>query len=533
MRPARAALIHLLAVFLILSLASAAESAAAKKAKALEKKIDAILTDPDLGRAFWGISVVSLKDGKTLYARNPDKLFAPASNTKLFTTAAALAVLGPDYKFRTTVETAAPIDKYGRIAGDVVLIGRGDPNLSGITLPFANKIERKLTPVRVLEDLADQLVQRGVRYIDGDIVADDTFFPFERYGEGWAHDDLTWDYGAPISALSINDNVMFLNILPAERVGDKAFVNADPFVPSYRIENRVMTTPPGTGPRRLAITRDPGSTKVLLSGTIPVDDLGDSFALAIEDPAEFAADLFRSILEKRGVRIYGVSRARHAEKVNVPTIVVTSRASHGGGSSSESAVPTLTFTAPTMLASYESLTLAEDLRLINKVSQNLHSEIALRLLGREKGTAGTAEAGLEVLHGVMTQAGIGPDEYVFYDGSGLSRKNLVTAAAVTKLLTYADAQPWSAKYLDTLPKAGTDGSLAERFKGGAAEGRVMAKTGSLSHVNALSGYLTTMKGERLAFSILVNNHNVNAHRSIEAIDRMVEALVDDTTPKKK
>lgn len=532
MRPARAALIHLLAVFVLVPLASAADSNAAKKPKAWEKKIDAVLTDPDLSRAFWGISVVSLRDGRTVYALNSDKLFAPASNTKLFTTAAALAMLGPDYKFRTTVETAAPADKYGRVSGDVVLVGRGDPNLSGITLPYAGKIERKLAPIRVLDDLANQLVQRGVRYIDGDIVADDTFFPFERYGEGWAHDDLTWDYGAPISALSVNDNVMFLNVLPAERVGEKAFINADPFVSSYHIENRVMTTPAGTGPRRLAIARDTGSTKIVLSGTIPVDDLGDSFALAIEDPAEFAADLFRSLLDKKGVVIYGVSRARHAEKVNVPTIVVTSRASHGGGSTEVSA-PTLSFSAPTMLASYESSGLIEDLRLINKVSQNLHSEMTLRLLGREKGTAGTAEAGLEVLHGVLAQAGIAPDEYVFYDGSGLSRKNLASAAAISKLLAYASAQPWGAKYQDTLPKAGFDGSLAERFKGTVAEGRVMAKTGSLSHVNALSGYLTTMKGEKMAFSILVNNHNVNVNRSIEAIDKIVEALVDDSGDKKK
>ena len=528
----RPAVLHLIAALLLLPLASsAAESAAARKAKALEKKIDAILADPELSRAFWGVSVISLRDGKTVYALNPDKLFAPASNTKLFTTAAALALLGPDYKFRTTVETAAPVDKYGRIGGDVVLVGRGDPNLSGVTLPYNLKVERKLAPVRVLEDLADQLVRSGVRYIDGDVVADDTFYPFERYGEGWAHDDLTWDYGAPISALSINDNVMFLNILPAERVGEKAFVNADPFVSSYHIENRIMTTPPATGPRRLAIAREPGSTKITLSGTIPIDDLGDSFALAIEDPAEFAADLFRSLLEKRGVIIYGVSRARHADRVNVPTIVVTSRASHGGGT--EPAVPTLSFTAPTLLASYESMRLAEDLRLINKVSQNLHAEMILRLLGREKGTAGTAESGLEVLHSVLTQAGIGPEEYVFYDGSGLSRKNLVSATAMTKLLKYADSQPWASQFDDTLPKAGSDGSLADRFKGGIAEGRVLAKTGSLSHVNALSGYLTTMKGERLAFSILVNNHNVNANRTIEAIDKLVEALADDSVALKK
>src|SRR6267142_5046096 len=242
MRNTRAPLLVFLAVLAIAPLHAA-------ERRPLPPRINTILSDPDLARGFWGIEIVSLNSGEVIYAQNPDKLFIPASNTKLFTTAAALALLGPDYKFRTTVETAAPVDKYGRIGGDVVLVGRGDPNLSGITLPYNLKVERKLAPVRVLEDLADQLVRSGVRYIDGDVVADDTFYPFERYGEGWAHDDLTWDYGAPISALSINDNVMFLNILPAERVGEKAFVNADPFVSSYHIENRIMTTPPATGPR--------------------------------------------------------------------------------------------------------------------------------------------------------------------------------------------------------------------------------------------------------------------------------------------
>ena len=206
--------------------------------------------NPTAERGFWGIEVVSLKDGRTLCALNSDKLFTPASNTKLFTTAAALALIGPDYRFKTTVETAGTVDKYGRLVGDLVLVGRGDPNLSGRVLPYAGRTQRTQPSIRVLEQLADQLVQKGVKFIDGDIVADDSYYAFERYGEGWSQDDLVWESGAPVSALSINDNVMFVNILPADRPGEKAFVSIDPFADYYRIDNRILTTPSGTGPRQ-------------------------------------------------------------------------------------------------------------------------------------------------------------------------------------------------------------------------------------------------------------------------------------------
>ena len=139
---------------------------------------------------FWGIEIVSLATGKTLYSQNADKLFTPASNTKLFTTAAALALIGPDYKFRTTVETTGTLDRYGRLNGDLVLVGHGDPNLSGRELPYDLKTQRNEDPIQALESLADALVQKGVKFIDGDIVADDSYFAFERYGEGWSHDDL-------------------------------------------------------------------------------------------------------------------------------------------------------------------------------------------------------------------------------------------------------------------------------------------------------------------------------------------------------
>jgi D-alanyl-D-alanine carboxypeptidase/D-alanyl-D-alanine-endopeptidase (penicillin-binding protein 4) len=412
--------------------------------KSLPDRIAAVLSAPDLARGFWGIEVVSLASdktsdksaGKTLYSQNADKLFTPASNTKLFTTAAALALIGPDYKFRTTVETTGTLDRYGRLNGDLVLVGHGDPNLSGRELPYDLRTQRNDDPIQALEALADALVQKGVKFIDGDIVADDSYFAFERYGEGWSQDDLVWADGAPVSALTINDNVVFVNILPADRPGEKAFVSVKPFADYYRLDNRVITTPAGSG-RRFFVNREPGSMVLTLWGNMPLDDAGATEALAIEDPAEFAAGLFRQLLEKRGIVIYGHQRTRHTELATLSTFSVTALAPSRGGSitdkdSSDPARPLKT-DQPLTLAGYESKPLLQDVRVINKVSQNLHAEILLRLLGRERGNAGTIEGGLEVLRGFLTQAGISNDQYLFYDGSGLSRQNLVTPDAIVSI----------------------------------------------------------------------------------------------------
>jgi len=501
----------------------------AAERRPLAPRISAILADPNLARGFWGIQVVSLNTGELLYSQNADKLFIPASNTKLFTTAAALALIGPDYKFHTTVETSGTLDQYGRLSGNLMLVGRGDPNLSGRVLPYSMRTERSDLPVKVLEDLADDLVKKGLKYVDGDIVADDSYFAFERYGEGWTQDDLVWADGAPVSALTINDNVLFVNIQPADRAGERAFVNITPFADYYQIDNRIITTPEGTG-RKIFINREPGSMVLTLWGNMPVGDPGANEALAVEDPAGFAAGLFRNLLAKRGVVVYGRPQTRHTELASLSTLSVTALASaHGGGDTqAKPMAPKL----PTVLASYDSRPLSEDVRVINKVSQNLHAEILLRLLGREKGNAGTIESGLEVLKGFLTSAGVPSEEYVFYDGSGLSRQNLVTPHAVVTLLQYVAKQPWGQLYSETLPVAGIDGSLADRFHGTPAQGVVLAKTGSLDHVKSLSGYATTKSGDRVVFSIFANNFDVTGKRAQEAIDRVVEAIVQDTSGRK-
>jgi len=468
------------------------------------------------------VQIVSVRTGKPIYSLNAEKMFTPASNTKLFTTAAALALIGSEYKFRTTLETNGSLDKYGRLTGDLVLVGRGDPSLSGREMPYNMRTQRDADPMKVLEKLADELVQKGVKYIDGDIVADDSYFAFERYGEGWSQDDLVWPDGAPVSALTINDNVIFVQILPGARAGDKAFVSVTPFADYYTIDNRLLTTPAGTG-RKIYINREPGSTTLTLWGTMPMDDAGVNEGLSIEDPAEFAANLFRHLLEVRGVAVYGKQRTRHTDLASLSTFTSVVIASNSRGGDDRSLTSPV---GPLVLAEYKSPPLSEDVQVINKVSQNLHAEILLRLLGREKGTGGTVPAGLEVLRGFLNNAGIRADDYVFYDGSGLSRQNLVTPRAVVDLLIFAESQPWGKEFHDSLPVAGVDGSLADRFRDLDPQAHVYGKTGSLGGVKTLSGYAVTAKGEEIAFSILANNNSAPGKRVNDLIDSIITTVVN-------
>jgi D-alanyl-D-alanine carboxypeptidase/D-alanyl-D-alanine-endopeptidase (penicillin-binding protein 4) len=493
------------------------------QSQTLSRRIGRILAAPGLSRGIWGIDAVSLTTGRTLYSLNADKLFTPASNAKLFTTAAGIALIGEGYRFLTTVETTAALDPSGRLAGDLVLVGRGDPNLSGRALPYHLRTQRPEAATHVLEDLADQLVEKGLKSVDGGVVADDSYYAFERYGEGWSQDDLTWEWGAPVSALSINDNVIFLSIKPGDGAGEHAFVSITPYAEYYRLENRILTTAAGTGRREIHIHREPGSDLLTLWGSIPADDSGANETLAVEDPAEFAAKLFCMLLEKRGVVVHGRSLAHHGEPAAAAASGSTVMTPAGGGEAP--AVPDNE--APRVLAGYESQPLGEDLTVINKVSQNLHAELLLRLLGREKGASGSIAGGLEVVRGFLARAGLQPEEFVLYDGSGLSREDLVTPHAVVKLLAYASRQPWGAFYESTLPVGGVDGTLAERFQSGAGRERVRAKTGSLGHIHALSGYATTLKGDHIAFSILANNQNLPGKRAVDAIDAIVAAFLAD------
>jgi serine-type D-Ala-D-Ala carboxypeptidase/endopeptidase (penicillin-binding protein 4) len=473
--------------------------------------------DPRAQHAIWGISVVDLATGASLYAENADKLLQPASNTKLLTTVSTLALVGGDYKFLTTVETEKRPDKLGRVAGDVILMGRGDPNLSGRVLPYNKKTERLAPHTRVLEELADQVVAAGVKVIDGDIVADDSYFVYERYGEGWTQDDLMWDYGAPVSALVVNDNVVFASVKPGPSTGSRALLTLDPYTDYYKVRNLVTTTARGTT-RNLGILREPGSLELTFWGTIPQGDPGDDEALAIEEPATANAEFFRSLLQQRGIRVQGKVREQHSYSWQFPP----------PRDGQPLVVPPVTVPARVVLAQHLSLPLIEDLRVINKVSQNLHVELMLRLMGKLHGVSGSLSGGLDAEKKFLTeQVHMDPSEFSLYDGSGLSRSDLVTPHAFTQLLQYAYAQPWAAEFRDTLPIAGEDGSLSMRFKGTFAADHVEAKTGQLGQANSLSGYAVTKLGHNIAFSILINHHEMGNTRAKQMIDDTVNAVLKE------
>ena len=392
--------------------------------------------------AFWGIQVVELETGRTVYELNADRLFVPASNVKLFSTALALRRLGPDYRFVTRVLAQTRPDGEGRIRGDLVLAGGGDPNLSGRTVPYRMGAGRGRA-LSALEELADQVASLGVRRVDGDVVGDDTWFVWQPYVEGWAVDDPLYEYGAPVSALAVNDNAFALLVRPGARPGDPALLELDPPVEHYSIDNRVRTVALGEE-RKIEFERNPTREQVRLWGTIPLRDRGQTLLLGVADPALYAAKAFRQVLERRGIAAGGVS-ARHLFANEVADLT------KGPAPPSPPGVELARRVSPPLL---------EGLRIIDKESQNLHAEMAHRGVGRERRGLGSLEAGLKELEAFLLEAGVEPQSYALVDASGLARLNLVTPAATVKLLRYMYASPERESWMSLLPVGGRMGPSA-------------------------------------------------------------------------
>lgn len=450
-------------------------------------------------KGHWGILVVDAATGEVLYEHNSDSYFTPASNTKLFTTALGLAKLGPEFRYHTIIESRATVDGHGRLLGDLVLVGRGDPNLSNRRFPLAAEVEREGAPEKILAALADQIVARGIKQIAGNIVGDDSYFSAERYPTGWAIDDMTEGYGAPVSALTVNDNALLIEVRPGSHEGEPAWFGVEPWAQFYTFKNEITTVAKGEPATRVSIDREPGSRQVRLSGAVLLDAKPQTLTLAIEEPAEYAAALLKRLLEARGVRIYGRVMTDHN--------------------------PVKTMEARNVLADHTSLPLGDSVRLINKISQNLHTEMLLRTATRESGGALTLRESLRAAQEFHDAIGIMPGDAMLYDGSGLSRRNLVTPRAVVTLLRWAAQQPWAAAYFDSQPIAAQDGTLAERMKDTAAAGRVHAKTGTLGNVNAMSGYAETIHGTKVVFSLFGNHHNLR--RGARVLDDIAVALVEE------
>ena len=486
-----------------------------------------VLSGAHAEKAYWGILVADRDTGETLYELNADHLFAPASNAKVFTTALALATLGREYRFHTTLESGAGLDREGRLAGDLRFVGRGDPDLSNRKFPYAGKAERDGPVGKVFAELADAAASHGLREVDGDIVADDSYFPYDPYPAGWSVGDLFFTFGAPVSAIAFNDNTVSVEVQPGMRVGDPATIATEPAAALGTFAQEI-TTGPVDGKPEFAVVRQPGPHFLLLRGTAPVGYTRMQIDLALTAPAEATAQALKQALEARGVRVKGGTRVEHAPPPET---------SAAGEPILSQPGPPAPARDPVVLAEHVSPPLIESIRVTNKVSQNLHAELFLRTVGREKLGVGSTAAGLKVERSFLEGAGIAQDDVVLTDGSGLSRGDLVTPRAVVTLLRYAWGQPWGRDFLSTLPLAGVDGTLEDRMKKTAASGMIEAKTGAIEHVHALSGYATTLRGARLAFAIFCNNDSQRGPDASAAIDAVATAMVEtlgiQPAPKKK
>jgi len=468
-------------------------------------RVETALASGGADQSYWGVLVSDADNGQALYTLNAARFFMPASNAKLFTTVLALSTLGPDFRERTTIETAGTVDSSGQLQGDLVLVGRGDANLSNRVLPYVKRDVRNGPPEKALAELADRVVASGVKRISGDVVADDSYFAAGRFPPGWTIDDTVWSYGAAVSAIAINDNAISLVVRPGAAVAAPLSFQVAPWSGLYEIRNDAATTAARTE-AQLRLSRDPESRVIRLSGTVPLDAPARELLPAITEPAENAAMLLMRMLQGRGVAIAGRSRAIHADDtIPKPPPAAARR----------------------VLAERLSPPLLEDVRITNKLSLNLHAEMLLRVAAREKAAAMTLDAAGMFADQFRGSIGLTPQDALLFDGSGLSRDDLVTPQSVVQLLAYAQRQPWGRDFAATLPVAGEDGTLENRMKGTAAAGHVQAKTGLVDHVDSLSGYATSKGGEHLIFSFFVNNAGARGRDMMSVLDAICVAMVEE------
>jgi D-alanyl-D-alanine carboxypeptidase/D-alanyl-D-alanine-endopeptidase (penicillin-binding protein 4) len=507
----------------------------------LAQTIAGLLQEPAVARDHWGIAVEGM-DGAPIYSLNEGQLFQPASNAKLFTTAAAMALLGAKATYQTKVLARGVFEDGGKLIGHLVLIGNGDANLSGRVLPYVAPVpgqkpdtaESGPVPLRYLEAMADQIAATGLKSLQGDVIGDDTVFPWEPYAQDWAIDDAVWGYGAPVSALSINDNQIKVTVTPGNAVGAPASVVLDPAMPYYMLEVAVTTGAAKSG-SMVQMDRAPGSTVLQIYGAIGLHGYPDVEEIAIQDPAEYAAMALKGMLEARGVHVTGGARARHRVLMDTESFSRESGAVVDAATKEvspqqrieppdDAAFEVAVTGEEKTLASHTSAELAEDVVVTNKTSQNLHAELLLRQLGLARGRDGTIAQGARVVRQFLGDVGIDKDDFAFLDGSGLSGHDLVTPRATARLLQYASGQSWFADWKSSLPVGGVDGSLEGRFTKAPLKGKVFAKTGTLGEARALSGYVECASGRTVIFSIMVGNHLPQVHADREVMDKIVEAV---------
>ena len=428
----------------------------------------------------WGVMVVSLDGGDTLFSHQPEGDLAPASNMKLFTTAAALHYLGPNYRYNTYVAGIGAI-REGVLEGDLVLYGTGDPTIAG----------RFYDPERpTWEVLADSLAALGIRRVTGDVIGDASYFEGASTGSGWQTTYITHTYAAPASALSFNDNVATLRVRPSDSVGSPPLVET---LPGGFVEFRNDARTVASGRTRIEAARASYDAPLVLTGQIQRGTAGVWRAVPVPDPAHFAASAFAEVLQERGIEVGGAVRSIHDPAASP----ITARAVHA---------PTFETDRPPVqvLAIHRSPPLLEILKVINGRSHNVYAESVLRTVGRVAAGSGTVQGGQAAMEALLADHSPAAATVRMDDGSGLSIRNRASPRSFVELLAFMNASPFRDAYLETLPEAAVDRGLRRMQQTPAAQ-NLRAKTGTIDRVSALSGYVRAANGEMLAFSIISND----------------------------
>ncbi|SCL20597.1 D-alanyl-D-alanine carboxypeptidase / D-alanyl-D-alanine-endopeptidase (penicillin-binding protein 4) [Micromonospora rhizosphaerae] len=455
----------------------------------LNATIDAVLADSRLAGAQAGVVVVDTATGQTLYNRNGDRRLVPASNTKLLTSTAALQLLGPGHRFSTDVATSGARGA-GIVSGDLYLRGGGDPTM-------------------LAEDydaLAAQVAADGVRVVTGDLVADDTRYDKTRLGNDWTWDDESYYYAAQVSALTVapdtdyDAGTVIVHAAPAADAGAPPVITMTPPNGYLRIENRAETV--ADGKTTISFEREHGGNTIVVTGQIAVGEAPQSDWMTVWEPTGYAADIFRSALTRHGVRVLG-----------------------------RTVLGQVTPAEATPVARHDSMTLADLLVPFLKLSNNGHAEVLTKEVGRVRAGSGTWSAGLTAIGEYVGDTGMDTGTLRQRDGSGLSRRNLIPPAEFVKLLSAVRAEPWFDTWYAALPIAGNaerfvGGTLRSRMRGTPAANNVHGKTGSLTGVSSLSGYVTDADGHLLAFSIVLNNYLASSVKGLE--DQIAIALASYT-----
>ncbi len=445
----------------------------AERVMQLRRDLDGIFEDPNFANAEWGVIVQSVETGEYLYRKNDTKLFLPASNLKLFTSAAALYYLGPNYRYATSLMTNGTVQN-GVLRGDLVMRGAGDPTFSKA---FSTE------PLAVFERWADTLDARGVKKIEGNVIGDDSYFDAQAYAPGWELDDASYYYAPQISALSVNANCVNVTVQPGANLGDKALVDVFPNTTYVTISNETITTR-SDSIFTIDVHRDPGTNVIHIIGNIPLNYSAYTLDAAVDNPALFAATVFRETLARHGIETDGASlvSAELKEKIFYPNLKTVD----------------VFFSPP----------LSDIIKQMNTNSLNFCAEQILKTLAKERTGTGSFEQGVLTVKKFLGEIGIPPEHLSIVDGSGLSRLDLVAPQYMATLLRYMRRSDNWKYFYASLPVAGKSGTLESRLKGTRAEDNVRAKTGYLNFVRSLSGYVDNADGEMLIFCIFVNNYTV-------------------------